>query len=212
MAKSTRGRKQDRARVAGGQKHEVRYAAKKAGKSKAAVKREPVRDFDFYMAQGDNLRERERASAALDAYGKAADMDPDRAEPIAGRGLALYDMSQLAAAEAAFLEALKKNARYGVAIMGLAETYKAMGKKDKAIKFYENRSTGARKIESIIVGGGSASMPGYLEYMAGEISIPVIVADPWTGLNTPKHVHKVSKYDAPMYTTAIGLARMEGQL
>ena len=40
MAKkrSSRGRKQDRARVAGGQKYEVRYEAKKTGKSKKAVK------------------------------------------------------------------------------------------------------------------------------------------------------------------------------
>jgi hypothetical protein len=37
--KTSRGRKQDRARVAGGQKHEVRYEAKKTGKSKSAVKR-----------------------------------------------------------------------------------------------------------------------------------------------------------------------------
>ncbi len=36
---SSRGRKQDRARVAGGQKYEVRYEAKKTGKSKKAVKR-----------------------------------------------------------------------------------------------------------------------------------------------------------------------------
>jgi hypothetical protein len=35
---SSRGRKQDWARVAGGQDYEVRYGAKKAGKSKAAVK------------------------------------------------------------------------------------------------------------------------------------------------------------------------------
>jgi hypothetical protein len=34
-----RGRKQDRARVAGGQDYEVRYEAKKTGKSKAAVKK-----------------------------------------------------------------------------------------------------------------------------------------------------------------------------
>ena len=40
MAKKTsRGRKQDRARVAGGQDHEVRYEAKKTGKPRAAVKR-----------------------------------------------------------------------------------------------------------------------------------------------------------------------------
>jgi hypothetical protein len=41
MAKkqTSRGRKQDRARVAGGQKHEVRYETKKTGKSASAVKR-----------------------------------------------------------------------------------------------------------------------------------------------------------------------------
>jgi Protein of unknown function (DUF3606) len=41
MAKkrTKRGRKQDRARVAGGQKHEVRYEAKKTRKSKKVVKR-----------------------------------------------------------------------------------------------------------------------------------------------------------------------------
>jgi Protein of unknown function (DUF3606) len=37
--KTARGRKQDRARVAGGQDYEVRYAAKKTGRSKAAVKK-----------------------------------------------------------------------------------------------------------------------------------------------------------------------------
>jgi hypothetical protein len=36
---SSRGRKQDRARVAGGQDYEVRYEAKKSGKSKPAVKK-----------------------------------------------------------------------------------------------------------------------------------------------------------------------------
>ena len=40
MAKeiTTRGRKQDRARVAGGQKHEVGYQAKKTGKTGKQVK------------------------------------------------------------------------------------------------------------------------------------------------------------------------------
>jgi hypothetical protein len=37
--KTARGRKQDRARVAGGQDYEVRYTAKKTGRSKAAVKK-----------------------------------------------------------------------------------------------------------------------------------------------------------------------------
>jgi hypothetical protein len=39
MARQTsRGRKQDRARVAGGQNYEVGYAAKKSGKSRKRVK------------------------------------------------------------------------------------------------------------------------------------------------------------------------------
>ena len=37
--KTTRGRKQDRARVAGGQKHEVGYGAKKTKRSASAVKK-----------------------------------------------------------------------------------------------------------------------------------------------------------------------------
>ncbi|MCF6367320.1 DUF3606 domain-containing protein [Rhizobium halophilum] len=39
MATTTRGRAQDRARVAGGQEHEVRYEAKKEGVSKEAVRK-----------------------------------------------------------------------------------------------------------------------------------------------------------------------------
>ena len=38
-ATSSRGRKQDRARVAGGQDHEVRYEAKKSGRAASAVKK-----------------------------------------------------------------------------------------------------------------------------------------------------------------------------
>ncbi|MBV8923446.1 DUF3606 domain-containing protein [Bradyrhizobium sp.] len=37
--KTSRGRNQDRARVAGGQDYEVRYEAKKKNRSKAAVKK-----------------------------------------------------------------------------------------------------------------------------------------------------------------------------
>jgi hypothetical protein len=37
--KTARGRKQDRARVAGGQDHEVKYEAKKTVRSSAAVKK-----------------------------------------------------------------------------------------------------------------------------------------------------------------------------
>jgi type IV pilus assembly protein PilM len=81
----------------------------------------------------------------------------------------------------------------------------------RIMKFYSDRGDKNRKLEAIIVGGGSASMPGFLEYMAAQINLPVVVADPWAGLKM-KRLEPVSKFDAPMYTTAIGLARLEGQL
>jgi type IV pilus assembly protein PilM len=81
----------------------------------------------------------------------------------------------------------------------------------RVIKFYQDRGSTKRKIEAIIVGGGSASMPGFLEYLSAQINIPVVVADPWAGLDM-RHLKATPGYDAPMYTTAIGLARLEGKL
>jgi tetratricopeptide (TPR) repeat protein len=89
------------------------------------------------MLQADRLRERERLEAALDTYGRASDLKPDRVEPMAGRALVLLDMGQKLQAEAAFQQALKVNPRYAVAVMGLAETYRMLGKKEQAIQQYE---------------------------------------------------------------------------
>lgn len=95
------------------------------------------RDFDGLLAQADRLRERDRPEAAMDLYGAAADLQPERVEPLAGRGLALLDMGSTLQAEASFEQALKLNARYAPALMGMAEALKAQGKKTKAVDFYE---------------------------------------------------------------------------
>jgi predicted Zn finger-like uncharacterized protein len=97
----------------------------------------PVRDFDYYMTQGDRNRERERPEAALDAYAEAAELEPSRAEPYAGRGMSFLDMGDTRQAETEFKQALKFNPRYGEAIIGLAETYRSQGKKADAIRYYE---------------------------------------------------------------------------
>jgi predicted Zn finger-like uncharacterized protein len=97
----------------------------------------PVRDFDYYMTQGDRSRERERLQAALDAYGEAAELEPDRAEPYTGRGMTFLDMGDTRQAETEFKQALKFNPRYGDAIIGLAETYRSQGKKADAVRYYE---------------------------------------------------------------------------
>jgi len=97
----------------------------------------PVRDFDYYMTQGDRNRDRERSAAALEAYAQAAELEPARAEPYAGRGMAFLDMGDTRQAETEFRQALKFNPRYGEAIIGLAETYRTQGKKAEAIRYYE---------------------------------------------------------------------------
>jgi len=116
----------------------VDAGAPDAGPPDAGKKEKPVvKDFDYYLAQGDRLREREKAEQALDAYGQAADLEPERVEPLAGRGLALLDMGQPLAAQAAFEQALKLDGRYGPAIMGLAESYRMQNKNELAVTWYQ---------------------------------------------------------------------------
>lgn len=103
----------------------------------APVVQEPKKTFDWYLAQGDRLRERDKPEQALDFYGKASDLKPERVEPITGRGLALLDMANPSAAAATFETALKFNSRYGPAIMGLAEAYRIQGKNEKAVEYYQ---------------------------------------------------------------------------
>jgi tetratricopeptide (TPR) repeat protein len=93
--------------------------------------------FDTLLLKADRLREADRPETALEAYQKAIDMKPTRAEPFAGRGLAYLDMGQPGMAEAEFKQALRLDPRYGEAIMGLAETYRALGRKDEAIEYYQ---------------------------------------------------------------------------
>ncbi|WP_225410060.1 tetratricopeptide repeat protein [Stigmatella hybrida] len=102
------------------------------------VKRpEPVRDYNYYMAQGDRLRARERFVAAAEAFANAAELEPERAEPYSGRGLALLDLGNPQEAAREFEQALRLNPRYGEAMIGLAETYRSQGKKAEAIRYYQ---------------------------------------------------------------------------
>ena len=78
----------------------------------------------------------------------------------------------------------------------------------RVMKFYQDRGAGRRKIELIIVSGGSASMPGFVEYMASQMNVALVVAEPWKDLDLGK-LDQIPETDAPMYTTAIGLARWE---
>jgi len=94
-------------------------------------------NFDSFMDKADRLREREQPRAALQAYRKAHELEPARPEALAGSGLALVDLGQTAPAIAAFEQALKIDPRCGLALIGLAEAYRAEGKKEQAMRYYE---------------------------------------------------------------------------
>lgn len=74
----------------------------------------------------------------------------------------------------------------------------------KTIKYYAERSDTQHQVQSIILSGGSASMPGLAEYLAEQTGVPVAVGNPWK-----KIIHAQLHSDqsaSPMYATAIGLA------
>ncbi len=106
-------------------------------KPDAGALTEPRKTYEYYLAQGERLREREKAGQALDFYGLAHDLKPDRVEPMAGKGLCLLDLGNANAATAAFEQALKLGPRYGPAIMGMAEALRTLGKNEQAIEYYQ---------------------------------------------------------------------------
>jgi type IV pilus assembly protein PilM len=78
----------------------------------------------------------------------------------------------------------------------------------KAIKYYQDRAAGKVTINQVIATGGSSNMPGLLDYLTKALGVPATLANPWTNLGL-KHVKPVDALEAPLYTTAIGLALLE---
>jgi tetratricopeptide (TPR) repeat protein len=89
------------------------------------------------LAEARRLREGNKAEQALDLYGRIAADDPENAEALAGRGLCYFDLEQYAPAEASLQEALRISPTQPDALLGLAETYRAQGRKAEAIGAFE---------------------------------------------------------------------------
>ena len=82
------------------------------------------------------------------------------------------------------------------------------GEMKRVLKYYASRTNQEHPVQTVMLAGGSASMPGLAAYLTNELRLPVTVAAPWDGLAL-HHVPAVAKEEAPMYTTALGLARLE---
>jgi hypothetical protein len=89
------------------------------------------------VAQAERLRDRGDCEKALDLYERAAELDPDNADALAGRGLCYLDLEQNEAAVTAFKEALRVDPEHEAALVGSAEAYRSMGRAADAIKHYE---------------------------------------------------------------------------
>jgi type IV pilus assembly protein PilM len=88
----------------------------------------------------------------------------------------------------------------------LEPQFKAVAKEvRRVVKFYQDRGDGKQKVQSMVISGGTASMPGLDNYYLAEIGLPLKIADPWRNIELGKS-QLDSRREAPMYATAIGLA------
>lgn len=81
----------------------------------------------------------------------------------------------------------------------------------RVIEFWKTEQNQAdyheRPVESIVVCGGQASLPGFIEYLSGQLNLPVFIGDPWTNAKEIVDlVPQLSFEDSLRFSTAIGLA------
>jgi type IV pilus assembly protein PilM len=81
------------------------------------------------------------------------------------------------------------------------------------IRFFEEHSQTHRLIDTLIVTGGSAQVPGVLEYISARINLgsgklPLVVSkgDPWVNVVTKTAKLSITPEQSLAYSTAIGLA------
>lgn len=89
------------------------------------------------LAEAERLRENNKSEQALEIYGRITAEDPENVEALAGRGLCYFDLEQYAPAEASLQAALRLSPTEADALLGLAETYRAMGRKADAVATFE---------------------------------------------------------------------------
>lgn len=67
-----------------------------------------------------------------------------------------------------------------------------------------------KKVERVILCGGSAYLPGLVEYFAGNLHLPVSMGDPWGRIYyNPPSLGLALKELAPSFSIAVGLAMRE---
>ncbi len=76
-----------------------------------------------------------------------------------------------------------------------------------SIRLYQDQS--GKEIEQVILSGGSAYLPGLVDYLSQEINIRVIIGDPWSRVSFDPDLKPALEEVAPRFSVAIGLALRE---
>jgi type IV pilus assembly protein PilM len=75
-----------------------------------------------------------------------------------------------------------------------------------SLYFYKSN----KKVERVILCGGSARLPGLAEYLSGNLHLPVSIGDPWGRIDySPSNLGPALKELAPSFSIAVGLAMRE---
>ncbi len=73
-------------------------------------------------------------------------------------------------------------------------------------EFRRQEGQSSAHVEKIIVTGGSAHLPGIVQYISGKLNVNVYVGDPWARVTLPEALRPVLDEIGPRFAVAIGLA------
>ncbi|MBI2121216.1 MAG: type IV pilus assembly protein PilM [Candidatus Wildermuthbacteria bacterium] len=77
-------------------------------------------------------------------------------------------------------------------------------------KFISNfRQVERQEAAKVIIGGGTAALPGLQEYIASQISLEVATSDPFRSVYAPAMLESVVREMGPSYAVAVGIAMRE---
>lgn len=75
---------------------------------------------------------------------------------------------------------------------------------------YQNQEGGAgKKIEKVILTGGGALLPNFVEYLSGALNMRVYAGNPWARIIYPEELRPILDQIGPKFSVAIGLAMRE---
>lgn len=78
---------------------------------------------------------------------------------------------------------------------------------ERMINSYQSKTD--RRIEKLILNGGSAQLTGLKEYIEKKLNMKVFIADPWPKIIYPSQLQPILKKIGPQFSVAIGAAMRE---